>query len=193
MTNSIPSTEVRNRGAFGQIDPWKLATDDDKVAALAALSSLPSRASRSKNMDRAAYLLALRGVTKYGLSRAVTAILQGSLGHAFFPSPPELRIQCNRCMEWHEKQAEQERRRERENAEFRRQHGKPPRKTQHGFQRVRALYADFTMRWKEAKYGEDPKAAEERRKRLGMTPEVLAKIPDAPKSDNDENGFRGAA
>ncbi|WP_367715138.1 hypothetical protein AB2N04_14650 [Nitratireductor sp. GISD-1A_MAKvit] len=193
MTNSIPSTEVSNRGAFEQIDPWKLATDEDKVAALASLGSLPSREIKSAKLSRAAYLLALRGVTKYALSRAVTAILQGALGHAFFPSPPELRIQCNRMMEWHEQKEAERRRIARENADFIRQHGRPPEKTQQGRNRVRALYADFTQHWHEIKYGEDPKAAEERRKRLGMTPEVLAKIPDAPKSDNDENSFRGAA
>lgn len=52
-------------------------------------------------MDRAAYSVALENVTRYGISQAVRAIIQGSLDHVFFPSPPELRKECDRAMEPH--------------------------------------------------------------------------------------------
>ncbi|MBV2144220.1 hypothetical protein KUG47_12020 [Falsochrobactrum sp. TDYN1] len=46
----------------------------------------------------AGFYLALEGVTRHGLQTATKRILQGSLGHAFLPSPPELRQECERVM-----------------------------------------------------------------------------------------------
>ena len=97
-------------------DVWKPATEADKISALAALGSLPSRQT-SGALDKAAYYLALDGVTRFGLSEAVKAILRGRLGHAFFPSPPELRMQCDKAMEHHVQMRERIARRQRIEAE----------------------------------------------------------------------------
>jgi hypothetical protein len=51
---------------------------------------------------KATYMIALDGVTRYSLEKATKLILQGSLGHAFMPSPPELRQQCDRIMQPHQ-------------------------------------------------------------------------------------------
>lgn len=66
---------------------------------LTLLSSLPSRASDSDRVNVAGYYMALDGVSKFALETATKQIMQGSLGHGFMPSPPELRIQCNLVMQ----------------------------------------------------------------------------------------------
>jgi hypothetical protein len=122
-------------------------------------------------LDRAAYYIALEGVTRYGLAEAVKFILRGALGHAFFPSPPELRLQCDKSMEFHE----MERRRiaRREQMERERQeaapHGEP---TPEARARVAATYAKFCA-------GYDKAAAEDT---LKLDPELVAQVPDNPKS-----------
>lgn len=42
--------------------------------------------------------MALDGVSVFALQTATKNIMRGVLGHAFFPSPPELRIQCDELM-----------------------------------------------------------------------------------------------
>ena len=53
---------------------------------------------RDEDGNREAYFIAVEGVTRYALYTAVTNILQGSLGHVFFPNPVELRQQCDAAM-----------------------------------------------------------------------------------------------
>jgi len=65
---------------------------------LTLLSSLPSRASVSDQINLAGYYIALEDVSRHGLQTATKLILQGSLGHTFLPSPPELRQECNKVM-----------------------------------------------------------------------------------------------
>lgn len=65
---------------------------------LTLLSSLPSRASDNDRVNVAGYYMALDGVSKFSLETATKQIMQGSLGHGFMPSPPELRIECNQVM-----------------------------------------------------------------------------------------------
>jgi hypothetical protein len=48
-----------------------------------------------------AYEVALEGVSRWALAQATREILQGSLGHAFLPSPPELRREVDRVMAPH--------------------------------------------------------------------------------------------
>ncbi|MBC8718800.1 hypothetical protein [Ochrobactrum sp. Marseille-Q0166] len=62
------------------------------------LSSLPSRASADDQVNIAGFYMALEGVTRHGLQTATKQIMQGSLGHAFLPSPPELRQECDKVM-----------------------------------------------------------------------------------------------
>lgn len=65
---------------------------------LTLLSSLPSRASADDQVNIAGFYMALEGVTRHGLQTATKQIMQGSLGHAFLPSPPELRQECDKVM-----------------------------------------------------------------------------------------------
>ena len=69
------------------------------MKALVLLNSLPSRIVESAELNKAAYFIALAGVELYGLNRAVENILKGKLGHGFFPSPAELRLQCEGVMQ----------------------------------------------------------------------------------------------
>lgn len=48
--------------------------------------------------DEASYLVALEGVSIWCLREAVRSILQGGLGHGWYPSPPEFRIHCDKIM-----------------------------------------------------------------------------------------------
>lgn len=65
---------------------------------LTLLSSLPSRASADDQVNVAGFYMALEGVTRHGLQTATKQIMQGSLEHAFLPSPPELRQECEKVM-----------------------------------------------------------------------------------------------
>lgn len=53
-------------------------------------------------MDRRMYFVALEGVSRYALGEAVKAIIRGALGHTFFPSPVELRQQCDKAQRPHD-------------------------------------------------------------------------------------------
>ena len=121
-------------------------------------------------MDRAAYYVALDGVTRYALAEAVKAILRGSLGHAFLPSPPELRIACDKAMEHHAWERQHIARREQVERE-RREHAvhepSPESKA-----RVAAAYARFCERYGKTK-------AEET---LRLDPDLVSQVADNPKS-----------
>ncbi|MFP1634100.1 hypothetical protein ACLB6G_20410 [Zhengella sp. ZM62] len=54
-------------------------------------TSLPYRAGSDGELRTSAYLAALHGVTRYGLSQATQAALKGGHGSKFFPSTAELR------------------------------------------------------------------------------------------------------
>lgn len=133
------------------------------------LSGLPSRATTAGELDNAAFMMALEGVTRHGLSEAVKFILRGALGHAFLPSPPELRIQCDKAMEWHV--LERERIARQQQIERDRI---PPRKEPAPEEkaRVAALYADFCASYEKAAAKETPL----------LDPELVAQVPDNPKA-----------
>ncbi|AZO54897.1 hypothetical protein EJ077_16670 [Mesorhizobium sp. M8A.F.Ca.ET.057.01.1.1] len=80
----------------------RTATDRDLLVSLAALDPLPRRASTNPELEFAAFKTALEGrqvglmvVAYVDLMAAVRAIVQGCLGHAYHPSPAELRMRCN--------------------------------------------------------------------------------------------------
>lgn len=78
---------------------FRPATVEEALQALALLSSLPTMTPISdaeQDIRKAAYLIALEGVSAWGLNAAARAIMAGSLGHKWMPSPPELRIEINR-------------------------------------------------------------------------------------------------
>ncbi|RWC53852.1 MAG: hypothetical protein EOS54_11770 [Mesorhizobium sp.] len=80
----------------------RAATGRDLLASLAALDPLPRRASTNPELEFATFKTALEGrqvgqivVAYVDLMAAVRAIVQGALGHAYHPSPAELRMQCD--------------------------------------------------------------------------------------------------
>lgn len=159
-------------------DVWTPATDEDKLKAIAALSSLPSRLPQSLDLAEASYFVALDGVTKYGLAEAVKAILQNALGHAFFPSPPELRGQCDKAMEPHRQAREEAYRREKS------LYREVPRRTgpvtDEERERAKALMARLNASFEKDKQSAQEAERAEVRARYGMTPDILAQLPDAP-------------
>lgn len=121
------------------------------------------------------------GTTQHGLFEAVKAILQGALGHAFFPSPPEFRIQCDEAMKHHvsmrDRVARQEQIRRERPAEL------PP-LTDDAKERQRLRMERFHASVDDGKAVERAAALElERadiRARYGMTHEVVAGLKDNP-------------
>jgi hypothetical protein len=154
-----------------QQDVWKPATEVEKIQALVTLSGLPSRETTAGEIDNAAFMMALDGVTRYGLSEAVRFILRGALDHAFLPSPPELRIQCDKAMEYHKQMRERIARQERIASE--RLPDIPPRTADEI-----ARHAERMARFYEASgYEDGRKIAQER---VTLDPALVAQIADAP-------------
>ena len=152
-----------------QQDVWCRSTADDWRKALALLERLPSRATFSVEFDQQVFFIALDGTTKHGLEEAVKFILRGALGHAFYPNPAELRQQCDKAMEWHERERDRVARREQIQRERIPARSEP---TPASKARVSALYADFCRGYE--------KAASEETFRLD--PELVAKVADNPKA-----------
>lgn len=144
------------------------------MQALASLAGLPSRQADDEGIDKAMYFVALSGVTRYALSEAVKAIIRGGLGHTFFPSPVELRQQCDKAQRPHDEYARrvvmteaQMRERQRE-AEFQ------ARKTPEARARVSAAYERFCKDHAASKPKSDATPGPI------LDPELVARIPDAP-------------
>lgn len=119
------------------------------------------------------YFVALNGVTRYALGEAVKAIIQGALGHTFFPSPVEFRRECDKAMEPHQRQARRaamSEKQARENAEFERVMSS---RTPEAVARQQAAYRRFCESYAASK----PKAGDPG---PVLDPELVAKIPDAP-------------
>lgn len=135
------------------------------------LSGLPSRETTAGDLDNAAFMMALEGVTRHGLAEAVKFILRGALGHAFLPSPPELRLQCDKAMEWHERERQRVVHREQIERE-RREHAPRGEPSAEAKARVSAAYAKFCEGYQKTKTEEA----------LKLDPELVAQIPDNPKS-----------
>ncbi|RWE03853.1 hypothetical protein [Mesorhizobium sp.] len=127
----------------------RTATNRDVLIGLAALDPLPRRASTNPELEFAAFKTALEGrkvgqivVAYVDLTSAVRAIVQGSLGHAYHPSPTELRMQCDaKRAERIEEIAKAARRRaaEQEQASYR----STVEKTAESKARAAAVYAEF--------------------------------------------------
>lgn len=166
-----------------QIDVWAKASDQDKLKALASLNSLPSRQTDTVEISEAGYFVALDGVTRHGLSEAVKAILKGTLGHAFFPSPPELRIQCDKAMEWHERQREREHREERYIRE-RRENNAIVQRSPEAIARQQEAYRKFCAGYTSEKDEAEEAERADIRARYGMTDELVNAIPDQPVPSN---------
>lgn len=139
------------------------------MQALASLAGLPSRQADDDGFDKALYFVALQGVTRYALSEAVKAISRGALGHAFFPSPPEFRMQCDAAQHPVNEQARRIRLTEAQMAE-RAEHARyQAMKTPKAKARVSAAYERFCADYEKP---EQPVR--------WLDPELVAQVPDAP-------------
>lgn len=148
-------------------------------------SGLPSAPSTSPERDEATFAIALDGVTRHGLFEAARAILQGALGHGYFPTPPALRMQCDKAMEHHVRMRERIALRER--AERERPPAKAPlsvEEKRRQQERMRAFHAslDGGKEHESAAAIEAERAAV--RARYGMTDETLAGLKDRPLDGN---------
>lgn len=119
----------------------RIVTRQDIAGALVAMGCLHKRVSINPEVEFAAYEAAIEGVKACDLGAAVKSILQGALGHAFFPAPPELRMRCDAIREQRiaeaAKQLQRDRQRE-EAAAFTRREPTPEAKA-----RVADLMAKF--------------------------------------------------
>lgn len=166
-----------------QIDVWALATDQDKLKALASLNSLPSRQTNEVELHEAGYFVALEGVTNHGLSEACRAILKGRLGHAFYPSPPELRLQCDEAMKSHRWHRERERK-EMQYINERRENNALTQRSPEAIARQQRVYQSFLASIEDDKAKTEEAERAEVRARYGMTEEAIASIPDLPIPSN---------
>lgn len=122
-------------------------------------------------------MVALEGVTRYGLREAVRSILKGGLNHAFFPSPPELRIQCDKAMEWPERQRERQIRQDRYMQE-RRENNAVVQRTPEAIARQQAAYRKFLAGYEVEKNEAEEAERAEIRARYGLTDEAVSALPD---------------
>jgi hypothetical protein len=159
------------------IDVWAPASETDQLQALILLGALPAREADSSGVDKAAYYLALEGATKHGLYEAAKAILKGSLGHAFFPNPVELRQQCDKAMFWHVRMRERVWIRERIARET--PPDIPPR-TEAEKARVAEVMREFHESYEREKQANIEAERAEIRARYGLTPEAIAHLPNQP-------------
>lgn len=168
-----------------QIDVWAPASDQDKLKALASLNSLPSRQTNEVELHEAGFFVALEGVTKHGLSEACRAILKGRLGHAFYPSPPELRMQCDKAMEGHRWHRERERREMRYINE-RRESNAHTQRSPEAVAKQQAVYQAFVARQEDEKARAEEAEHAAIRARYGITEDSIAHLPDLPIPSNFE-------
>lgn len=125
-------------------------------------------------LDRAAYYLALEGVTRFSLVEAARAILRGALGHTFFPSPVEIRMQCDKVMAPYvsaRRRMEELAKQQRENAAYEAARRSV---THEGKERCRKIYQAYNESYKAMKRKE-PEGF-----RSSLDPELLKTIPDRP-------------
>lgn len=148
------------------------ATETQILQALVSLAGLPSRQADDADLDRKMYQVALNGVSRYALNEAVKAVVRGGLGHTFFPSPVELRQQCEKAMEPHYREAERVRIREaqaRENREFDRTMSA---RSPEAVARVKSVYEKFCEGYRKEAEVFVPT----------LDPELVAQVPDNPKA-----------
>ena len=157
------------------------ATETEIIQCLALLAELPSRRTDNPTISHAAYCIALRGVGSWSLQRAAENILQGKHGHTFFPTPVELRQQCDEAMAPVLEYQERAHRRRQIEAE-QREYAGTVHKSPEAKARVQAMVDAFKASMPTDDEEKLLKERAEVRNRYGMTPEVLAKIPDAKPS-----------
>lgn len=153
-------------------DTTTKATEAQVLQALASLAGLPSRQADDAELDRKMYHYALQGVSRYALNEGVKAIIRGALGHTFFPSPVELRQQCDKAMEPHNRQAERIRIREEQETENARFNKVLAQRTPEAMARVSDIYRRYCEQYAASKAREESRA-------LMLDPDLVANVPDA--------------
>ncbi|WP_165358299.1 hypothetical protein [Mesorhizobium sp. Pch-S] len=136
-------------------------------------------------LHEAGYFVALEGVTKHGLSEACRAILRGRLGHAFYPSPPELRLQCDEAMKPHRWHRDRERR-EMQYINERRENNAHVQRSPAAIARQQKAYKAFTAGYEADKLEAGEAERAEIRARYGITDEAVAHLPDLEIPSNFE-------
>lgn len=148
------------------------ASETQVLQALTSLAGLPSRQADDAEMDRRMYFVALEGVTRYALGEAVKAIIRGGLGHTFFPSPVELRQQCDKAIAPHleaERRIRQREQQARENASIAAAYAA---RTPESIARAKAIYDRFCADYAASKPGHQPFETT-------LDPDLVARIPNA--------------
>ena len=148
------------------------ATETQVLQALASLAGLPSRQQADLELARDMYFVALEGVSRYALGEAVKTIIRGALGHTFFPSPVELRQQCDKAIAPHleaERRIRQREQQARENASIAAAYAA---RTPESIARAKAIYDRFCEQYEASKPGHKPFETT-------LDPDLVAKIPDA--------------
>lgn len=145
---------------------------------------MPSRPTTGA-LDKASYYLALDGVTRHGLSGAVRSILQGRLGHGFFPSPPELRIQCDKAMDHHRWERDRAHREDRY-ARERRENNAIAQRSPEAVARQQRAYQAFLSGIEEERSNSIEAERAEIRASYGITDEAVANLPDLPEPSGFE-------
>ncbi|RWO75254.1 MAG: hypothetical protein EOS18_31390 [Mesorhizobium sp.] len=150
------------------------------LGALMALDCLPRRDTALGAVHLESFRVALEGkepgvvvVAHCDLVAAVRKVIQGALGHAFHPSPAELRMICNAAMEERTTEADRELRRQRELEERR------SLRLIYRTDEQRARAAEITRRFHE-QIEANCEADEIEAIRVKYDPAELAQIPDAP-------------
>jgi hypothetical protein len=118
------------------------------------------------------YHVALAGVSRYALNEAVKAIIRGALGHTFFPSPVEMRLQCERAMEPHIRQAERIRLMEQQKTDNEHFEHVIAQRTPQSMARVSEAYRRYCEQYNASKAKTESPAPV-------LDPELVAQIPDA--------------
>ncbi len=163
-----------------KVDQGREVTRQDVAGALMALSSLPKRQTVDPSTEFDAYCVALDRVRNIDLGEAVRSVLQGGCGHAFFPSPPELRLRCNAVMESRLDVLQRERRAQCE----REQRASMPMIIHSAEERRRVadLYRDYLSRVNGAAVGDDPAVIKDKydAKALAAIPDRVGNSPNPP-------------
>jgi hypothetical protein len=166
------------------VEHVRRATEQDVARALLELHHLPRRASENARADLAKYMVALEGdapgaivTAEQDLAVAVRRIIQGALGHVFFPLPGELRTICNQVCDERIRRAAPAVRAERMRAEA--EAWQPLQHTKAQRDRVAAIYMRFCQDHERQKRGSTD-ADEVELIRAKYDPVVLAMIPDRP-------------
>ncbi len=136
-------------------DISRQATDAEKLTVLTRfLAVYPCRAPTDFRLMKPAYMQALEGVSQWALFEAERRINQNALGHAFMPSPAELRGVIDRVMK---PVLERERRAAEEARRYAWPEDETPPPDEAARARMRQRYRQH-CRWREANNPDTPRA-----------------------------------